>query len=120
MHQVQPDHLNAVKQGNKSVQENMRYSKMRYSLTEVNVDNQHEGRLKNAIENNKATTIRIFLTEPRKMLLLTKGQIMKIECAQILGKDRISIKLTVPQIKANIEHSGGFLWELARAVGSKE
>ena len=88
---------------------------MRYSPTKVNVDNQHEGRLKNAIENNKATTIRIFLTEPRKKtMLLTKGQILKIERAQMLGKDRISIKLTVPQIKVNIEHSGGFLWALAR------
>ena len=50
-------------------------------------------------------------------MLLTKGQIHKIERAQLLGKDRISIRLTVPQIKANTEHTGGFLWSLARIVG---
>ena len=82
---------------------------MRYSLTEVNIDDKHMERLKSAIENNKAAMIRIFLKEPREnTLLLTKGQILKIQQGQMLGKDGISIKLPMPQ--ANID-SGGFLGE---------
>ena len=84
---------------------------MRYSLTEVNIDDKHMERLKSAIENNKAAMIRIFLKEPREnTLLLTKGQILKIQQGQMLGKDSISIKLPMSQIKANI-NSGGFLGE---------
>ena len=85
---------------------------MRYSLTEVNIDDKHMERLKSAIENNKAAMIRIFLKEPREnTLLLTKGQILKIQQGQMQGKDSISIKLSMPQIKANID-SGGFLGEV--------
>ena len=91
---------------------------MRYSPTEVHVDPRQEDRLKNAIVKNKSCSVRIFLTEPqKKTLLLTKGQIERIERAQLMGKDRVSIKLTVPQIKANTEHTGGFLWGLASALG---
>ena len=90
----------------------------RYSPTEVNVDDQQEGRLKNAIERKKRVTVRILLSEPKKKtLLFTKGQISKIERAKLLGKTYLSIKLTVPQVRANTEHTGGFLWALARAFG---
>ena len=72
---------------------------MRYSPTEVHVDERQEERLKNAIAKNKSAIIRIFLTEPgKKTMLLTKGQIQKIERAQLMGKDRISVKLSVPHI----------------------
>ena len=82
------------------------------------MDPRQEDRLKNAIVKNKSCSVRIFLTEPqKKTLLLTKGQIERIERAQLMGKDRVSIKLTVPQIKANTEHTGGFLWGLASALG---
>lgn len=91
---------------------------MRYTPSEVNVDERQEKKLKDAISRNKPISIRLFLVEPKtKTMLLTKGQIHKIERAQLLGKDRISIRLTVPQIKANTEHTGGFLWSLARIVG---
>ena len=91
---------------------------MRYSPTEVHVDPRQEDRLKSAIVKNKSCSVRIFLTEPQKRtMLLTKGQIERIERAQLMGKDRVSIKLTVPQIKANTEHTGGFLWSLASALG---
>ena len=90
---------------------------MRYSPTEVHVDPRQEDRLKNAIVKNKSCSVRIFLAEPQKRtMLLTKGQIERIERGQLMGKDRVSIKLTVPQIKANTEHTGGFLWGLASAL----
>ena len=89
----------------------------RYSPTEVNVDDQQEGRLKSAIERKRGVTIRMILSEPKKKtILFTKGQIAKIERAQLMGKTYLSIKLSAPQVRANTEHSGGFLWALARAV----
>jgi uncharacterized membrane protein len=39
---------------------------MRYSLTEVNIDDKHMERLKSAIENNKAAMIRIFLKRTKR------------------------------------------------------
>ena len=90
----------------------------RYSPIEVNVDDQQEGRLKSAIERKRGVTVRILLSEPKKKtFLFTKGQIVKMERAQAMGKSFLGIKLTAPQVRANIEHSGGFLWALARAVG---
>ena len=90
---------------------------MRYSPTEVHVDPRQENTLKNAIVKNKSCSVRIFLAEPeKKTMLLTKGQIERIERGQLMGKDRVSIRLTVPQIKANTEHSGGFLWSLASKI----
>ncbi len=91
---------------------------MRYSPTEVHVDPRQEDALKNAIAKSKSCSVRIFLAEPqKKTMLLTKGQIARIERGQVMGKDRVSIRLTVPQIKANTEHTGGFLWGLASALG---
>ena len=82
---------NIIYQGGTKNQFIMRYSKMRYSLTEVNIDDKHMERLKSAIENNKAAMIRIFLKEPREStLLLTKGQVLKIQQGEMLGKDSIS------------------------------
>ncbi len=90
---------------------------MRYSPTEVHVDPRQEDVLKNAIAKNKSCSVRIFLAEPeKKTMLLTKGQIARIERGEIMGKDCVSMRLTVPQIKANTKHTGGFLWGLASAL----
>ena len=91
---------------------------MRYSPIEVNVDDEQEGRLRSAIERKRGVTVRVFLSEPKKKtFLFTKGQIVKMERARAMGKSFIGIKLSAPQVRANTEHSGGFLWALARAVG---
>ena len=65
---------------------------MRYSPTEGNVDDQQERRLKKAIEKKRGVTIRLTLTEPKKhTFLFTKGQIAKIERAQLLGNTYILV-----------------------------
>ena len=90
----------------------------RYSPIEVNVDDEQERRLKSAIERKRGVTVRVLLSEPKKKtFLFTKGQIVKMERARAMGKSFIGIKLSAPQVRANTEHSGGFLWALARAVG---
>ena len=46
-------------------------------------------------------------------LLLTHAQIARIERAQIIGKSKLMIHLSSKQVKANVQHSGGFLRMLA-------
>ena len=36
-----------------------------------------------------------------------------MERERLLGKSFTSIRMTTPQVKANTEHHGGFLWSLA-------
>ena len=46
-------------------------------------------------------------------VLLTRGQIAKIERARLIGKKHITIRLSRKQVQANIKHEGGFLGMLA-------
>ena len=46
-------------------------------------------------------------------LLLTHAQIARIERAQIIGKPKLVIHLSSKQVKANVQHRGGFLGMLA-------
>ena len=87
---------------------------MIYSPIQVNVDNSQEGKLKNAIKNHRGVTIKVIISgHKKKTILFTKGQIAKIERAQLMGKQFIEIFLTARQVRVNTEHSGGFLATLA-------
>ena len=85
-----------------------------YTARKVNVAlDQHE-KLKNAIANDKAVTIKLILGGGGDhTLLLTHAQIARIERAQIIGKAKLMIHLSKKQVKANVQHSGGFLGMLA-------
>ena len=86
---------------------------MRYTPFQVYVEPSQEKRLKRAIEKSRGATIVISFDEPRnETLLFTKDQIEKIERAGVMG-NKISIRMSAPQVKANTEHHGGFLWSLA-------
>ena len=91
----------------------------RYSPVDVYVSEDEEHRLKTALSNgSKSFSLRIILQEGKKRpVLFTKTQMGRIERARLLGRNCISIKLTPPQMKANTEHTGGFLWTLAKAIG---
>jgi hypothetical protein len=72
-----------------------------------------EKRLQKAIERKGGASITISFDEPQnETLLFTKDQIERIERAKLMGK-KISIRMSGPQVKANTEHHGGFLWTLA-------
>ena len=85
-----------------------------YTPRKVNVAlDQHE-KLKNAINNHKAVSIKLVLNGGGDhSLLLTHEQIARIERARIIGKQKLSIHLSTKQVKANVQHSGGFLGMLA-------
>ena len=85
-----------------------------YTPRKVNVAlDQHE-KLKNAIANHKAVTIKLILGGGGDhILLLTHAQIARIERAQLIGKSKLLIHLSTKQVKANVKHQCGFLGMLA-------
>ena len=85
-----------------------------YTPRKVNVSiDQHE-KLKNAAANQKAVSIKLVLCGGGDhVLLLTHAQIARIERAQIIGKAKLMIHLSKKQVKANVQHRGGFLGMLA-------
>ena len=65
---------------------------------------QHD-KLKNAISHQKPISI--------KLDLLTRSQIAKIGRSRLIGKGKVTIHLSKRQVKANVQHHGGFLGKLA-------
>lgn len=87
---------------------------MRYVAVNVNVDEKQESKLQKAIQYGTGTSLRVSLLEPKKdTVLLTKGQITRIDRARIEGKDAVSLKFSSVQVQKNKSHTGGFLWALA-------
>lgn len=76
-------------------------------------------KLKADVENHKATSsvaVKINLQKNQNevgfeqdTLLLTKGQIKKLETAKVMGRSSKVIRLSRRQIQANLSHTGGFL-----------
>ena len=85
-----------------------------YTPKTVNISlDQHE-KLKNAIANHKGVSIKLVLGGGGDhTLLLTHAQIGRIERAQIIGKLKLVVNLSSKQVKANVQHSCGFLGMLA-------
>ena len=92
---------------------------MMYTPVKVSVfTNQHD-KLKNDIAQERATSIRLNLTAGTTgdggdaaevhTLLLTRGQLAKIERARLIGKRKATIRLSKRQMLANVKHQGGFL-----------
>ena len=88
-----------------------------YTPIKLNVFTDQHDKLKNAITHQKATSIKLNLEDNsgdgKHILLLTRGQIAKIERAKLIGKRKMSIHLSKRQVQANVEHQGGFLGMLA-------
>jgi hypothetical protein len=87
-----------------------------YTPVKLNVFTAQHDKLKNAITHQKATSIKFNLDssgDGKHTLLLTRGQIAKIERAKLIGKRNMSIHLSKKQVQANVKHQGGFLGMLA-------
>ena len=91
-----------------------------YTSTKVTVfDDQHDN-LKNAIAHQKHISIKLDLDHSggEHTLLLTRGQISKIERSRLIGKRKATIHLSKRQVKANVQHQSSFLGMLA-GLGAK-
>ena len=90
-----------------------------YTSTKVTVFNDQHDKLKNAISHQKPISIKLDLDHNggggggEHTLLLTRGQISKIELSRLIGKRKVTIHLSERQVKANVQHQGGFLGMVA-------
>ena len=85
-----------------------------YTPINLNVFTDQHDKLKNVVTHQKAASIKLNLEDNsddggRYTLLLTRGQIAKIERAKLIGKRKVSIHLSKRQVQANIQYQGGFL-----------
>ena len=79
-----------------------------YTPVTVNIFNNQHDKLKNAVDHQKATSV-----HGKHTLLLTRGQIAKIERLRLIEKSKVTIHLGKRQVKANVQQQGGFLGKLA-------
>ena len=93
---------------------------MLYQPIKVNVPERIHERLKLAIaeENKKPISIKVKLddgdeSDRKHTLLLTRGQIEKLERARLIGKKNVTVRMSCKQVQANLKHEGGFLGMLA-------
>ena len=71
----------------------------------------HE-KLKELLAQDKVLPIKIDLIDGDDILLLTPGQIKKMEYARKLGKKSLTFRFSRRQVRANVKHEGGFLTAL--------
>ena len=86
-----------------------------YTPVKLNIPiDQHE-KLKNAINMHKAVSIKVDVNSlgGKHVFLLTRSQIQRLERAKLIGKATVNILLSKKQVKANVQHRGGFLGMLA-------
>ena len=93
---------------------------MLYKPVKVNVPEAVHDRLKFSIANGnkKPISIKVKLdagdeSARKHTLLLTRGQIDKLERARLIGKKCATVRLSRMQVQANLKHEGGFLAMLA-------
>ena len=87
-----------------------------YTPVKVNVFTDQHDKLKNAIAHQKAASIKLNLeddSDGHNTLLMTRGQIAKIERSKHIGKRQVTIHFSKRQVQANVQHHGGFLGMLA-------
>ena len=88
---------------------------MLYNPIKLDISRKQDDRLKLAISRGNAVSIKVMIRdeEGEHTVLLTRGQIAKIERARLIGKRHITIRLSRKQVQANIKYEGGFLGMLA-------
>ena len=88
---------------------------MLYTPVKVSVANGQHEKLKDAIGGQKAVSIKIDLRNvggeggERDTLLLTRGQVAKIEKAKMTRRSSKVIRLSRKQVQMNVSHTGGYL-----------
>ena len=96
---------------------------MLYTPVKVDVPSRYHEKIKNAVGKGEAKSpvsmkINLLNTNGHDTLLLTKGQISKIERARLIGKKNMTIRFSRKQVQANVKHEGGFLGMLIAALSA--
>ena len=93
---------------------------MLYNPVEVHVPARYHEIIKKTLqEKKKNLSVKVKLGEPgNDTMLLTRGQIAKMERARILGKKTMTIRMSHNQVQKNLLHEGGFLGMLIAALSA--
>ena len=92
-----------------------------YTPIELDISQDQHEKLKNAVQHGgkaaAAVSMKVNINNNKEggqhTVLLTHSQLQRLERAKLIGKSTVNIKLSKKQVKANIEHRGGFLGMLA-------
>ena len=86
-----------------------------YSRHHLHVPEKYHERIKNAVTQDRPLSIKIDLTKGGdNVVLLTPGQVNKIQKAIFEDKKDLTLKMSRKQVKKNVEVEGGFLSMLLR------
>ena len=90
-----------------------------YIATKLDIPHDQHERLKKVVENGKAITVKVNIGKKgHHTLLLTHLQRKRLERAKLLNRSSITIRLSKKQVKANMEHKGGFIGTLLGLASS--
>ena len=91
---------------------------LKYEMRKVCVPEKYHQRIKDAISHNQAVPVKIDLNNPGDQeVLMTPGQVAKMERAYRNGRKFVTIRMTQKQLQHNLKHEGGFLSILASLAG---
>ena len=83
-----------------------------YRPMKVRIPEKVHEKLKSLVSQDKKMPVKIDLVDGEDVLLLTPGQIIKMENAKGAGKKSIIFRFSRRQVRANVHHEGGFLGAL--------
>ena len=86
-----------------------------YSQLKVHVPEKYHEKIKAAVTQEKPLAVKLNLTkEANATLLLTPGQLLKIKRSKSAGKNVLTVRMSLKQVKHNVQFEGGFLSMLMR------
>ena len=80
-----------------------------YTPVKVHVPEKVHEKLKAMVVLDKVMPVTVDLADGEDVLLLTEGQIIKLRNARNEGKKSIIFRFSRKQVRANVQHEGGFL-----------
>ena len=83
-----------------------------YRPVKVHVPEKVHEKLKSLVAQDKVMPVKISLEEGDDTLLLTPGQIIKMESAKQAGKKTVIFRFSRRQVRANVQHEGGLAEKL--------
>ena len=90
-----------------------------YTQRKVHVHEKYHERIKSAVTQDRPLGVKLNLTKDGDdVILLTPGQLIKIERAIRAGKKVLTIRMSRKQVQANVKVEGGFLGTLLSFTGS--
>ena len=80
-----------------------------YQPVKVHVPQKVHEKIKSLIAQDRGMPVKVDLQEGDDILLLTPGQLIKMRNAKNEGKKSITLRFSRKQVRANVQHEGGFL-----------